>query len=782
MFENNSIIICNQSTKKKILERNFFEKKLNDFTFIDLESFKERFYFKISYKAIIYAMKFLNTSYENAKIIVKNIYFIDLDSNYQIDKKLTQLQQLKKKLIEENILEYDPYFIEFIKEKNIYVVDMFLDNFAIKMFKEVSNITNVDIINSEPLSKKYEVYKFDKHQQEVEYVFDQISYLLDNNIDINDIYICVESNDYDHMLYRYSSLYQIPITINAKESIKNHFIYKTFIKELSTTNDKTKALKAISELNNTYIYNSIVKLINKFYFIDDIGLFINVLDSEINNVYHENVKLDDVVKVVSLSDNFNENDHVFLIGFDNNSFPKTYKDDEYLPEKYKDILPITTYEEKNELMRSKVVYYLSKINNLYISYSLFTQMDNVISLVSEKMEYIEKEYELKPGKSKKLDQLKLGIEIDKLINYNIHNEQLDLLYSTFDDLYKTYDNSFSGIDKKLLKDKIENYINLSYTTINKFYQCQFAYYLDKVLKIKHDDYTSATILGTIYHELLENYGKEGFDLEEEKNKLNTKLEDPMLKYYFNKLWPDFLLAIEVIEEFKLETYLKSEKHEESVKVDYSDNDVIKVFTGKIDKIMYQNIDGVDYVSIIDYKTGSKPASLDNIEYGLNLQLPVYAYFLVKTKLFKNPKILGVYLHHILDKATYDVKKDILEVKRANLKLDGYSTLDRTELPIFDPTYKSSKFIKSLSITSKDVFSQHSKVFSQEDIIGMIEKVEGLIVEAFDKILEGEFPINPKTIGGKDQSCQYCPYENICYKKYSDIQQLETKKFVEKVEE
>ena len=57
-FKNNSIIICNQSTKKKILESNFLEKKLNDFTFIDLESFKERFYFKISYKAIIYAMKF----------------------------------------------------------------------------------------------------------------------------------------------------------------------------------------------------------------------------------------------------------------------------------------------------------------------------------------------------------------------------------------------------------------------------------------------------------------------------------------------------------------------------------------------------------------------------------------------------------------------------------------------------------------------------------------------------------------------------------------------------
>ena len=227
-FKNNSIIICNQSTKKKILELNFLEKKLNDFTSIDLESFKERFYFKISYNAIIYAMNFLNTSYENAKIIVKNIYFIDIEGNYQNDKKLTQLQQLKKNLIDENILEYDPYFSQFIKDKNIYVVDMFLDNFAIKMFEEVSKMANVNIIDNQPLNKKYEVYKFDKHQQEVEYVFDQISNLLDKNVDINDIFICVESSDYNHMLYRYSSLYQIPISINLKESIKNHFIYKIF--------------------------------------------------------------------------------------------------------------------------------------------------------------------------------------------------------------------------------------------------------------------------------------------------------------------------------------------------------------------------------------------------------------------------------------------------------------------------------------------------------------------------------------------------------------------------
>ncbi|MBO7677695.1 MAG: PD-(D/E)XK nuclease family protein, partial [Erysipelotrichaceae bacterium] len=47
----------------------------------------------------------------------------------------------------------------------------------------------------------------------------------------------------------------------------------------------------------------------------------------------------------------------------------------------------------------------------------------------------------------------------------------------------------------------------------------------------------------------------------------------------------------------------------------------RTFTGKIDKLIYDDKN----MAIIDYKTGSSDISLDDIEYGLSMQLPIYVY-------------------------------------------------------------------------------------------------------------------------------------------------------------
>ena len=76
LFKENSIIICSQNTKKKILEDNFRQKKLFNATFFSLQEFINRLAFKITDEAIVYSKNFLGISYENAKTIVPNIYYI----------------------------------------------------------------------------------------------------------------------------------------------------------------------------------------------------------------------------------------------------------------------------------------------------------------------------------------------------------------------------------------------------------------------------------------------------------------------------------------------------------------------------------------------------------------------------------------------------------------------------------------------------------------------------------------------------------------------------------
>ena len=103
------------------------------------------------------------------------------------------------------------------------------------------------------------------------------------------------------------------------------------------------------------------------------------------------------------------------------------------------------------------------------------------------------------------------------------------------------------------------------------------------------------------------------------------------------------------------------------------------------------------------------------------------------------------------------------------------------LSILDPTYRKSEFIKSMSVTKADVFGRYAKVYSERDMYSLIKTVEELIVEAFDKITNGEFIINPKTINNENQSCKFCPYANICYKTNKDLVALKEDKFTETLE-
>lgn len=778
LFDNNSIIICNQETKTKILKANFENKKLFNHTFISLSDFISRYTFKITDQAVVYAMRYLSQSYKNTLVIIKNIYLIDLDSTYN-DSKLILLQNLKRELINEGLLEIDNLFKGFIKGKKIYLIDQFLDVLNTKIFNEVSNISEVVYVNNSPEEFMIKHKSFNKYDEEVEWVFNNILRLLLNGVDINKVFIINENKEYDHLIFRYSSLYDIPVQVKEKESINNHIIIKEFLNNIKLM-DKVDVVEIVKNHSNEYISNQVIKALNKFYFINDKILLNEVLSAYFDGVYYENSIEENVVKVVDMNHKFSDDEYVYFIGFNNKVCPITYLDECYLGDKYCDVLPLTSTIRKNELERIKANYLLSKIKNLITTFAKNTKTENVVSSILTKTNTILLEDESYIGLNKNIDNLKLGVMLDDLVNYNIHDEYLDKLYSSFESLYKTYDNSFDFVDKDLLKQKIKNTIKLSYTSLSTFYKCQFRYYLEKVLYIKHETDTNAIMIGNIFHNILEKYGTEGFDLENEKKLQFETISDESLKFYFEKLWPDFLLAIKMIDEFKENTYLENEFHEQEVNVDLSSDYLTKILTGKIDKIIYKNIDGIDYVAIVDYKTGKDVPSLDNVEDGFNLQLPIYAYFLAKTKLLENPKILGIYLNRILNNVNSSKTKDLQTVKMDALKLDGYSITDTSLLGVLDKTYQSSKYIKNLSLTKSGTFNRFAKVFSEKDILSLINTVEELILEAFFKIEEGIFKINPKVIEKDNKSCKFCPYINICYRQNKDLNDLPLKKFNENV--
>lgn len=176
-------------------------------------------------------------------------------------------------------------------------------------------------------------------------------------------------------------------------------------------------------------------------------------------------------------------------------------------------------------------------------------------------------------------------------------------------------------------------------------------------------------------------------------------------------------------------------------------------------------------AIIDYKTGYIETNLDNINYGLHLQLPVYIY-LIKS-FMPNVNISGFYLQKILNNYDLD-SSNIEENLRKKLKLDGF-TIDKEDIiEKFDSSYESSEVIKSMSTTSKG-FSRYAKLVNDSDIDVICNIVSENINNVIKNIENTEFSINPKRIDNELLGCKYCKFKELCYQKEEDIKDLENKK-------
>ena len=269
-----------------------------------------------------------------------------------------------------------------------------------------------------------------------------------------------------------------------------------------------------------------------------------------------------------------------------------------------------------------------------------------------------------------------------------------------------------------------------------------------------------------------------FDFEKEfreytRERSFTKKEE----FYLNILKEELVSIIKIIKYQHELSGLNKVKLEESINLTYQEN---YIFKGIIDKIMYKEKDGNTYLSLIDYKTGTPKTDMTNLIYGIDMQLPIYAYLIKKSNLFLNPKIIGFYFQQILhERVSFDLKKDEESKRKENLKLVGYSIDNPNLVNMFDATYENSEMIKGMKITSKG-FSHYTKVITEEEMEALTLLVDQKIQEAFSEISKFNFPINPKIIGGENIGCNYCKYKDLCFKtgndyvyldKYSDLSYL-----------
>ena len=784
VLENDSILIVPSQIKEKILTEMDKKSKLFNVKLMEINEFKRKYFFDYTTETIFYVMKHYNYDYEFSLDIINNLYF--LSSEIYDHEKLKFLLNIKNELINNNLLIFDNVFKIALENKKIYVYGYdYINNFYKKMFSTL----NVNYIDQNISKFNHDIMEFDTIQDEVIFVANKICELIENKIDLNKIKIINPSSDYNATIKRIFNLFNLPFYFNnnylISTKISNNF-FEILSNDIVETLEKLKETISLNDELEQTEYNQIVKICNKYNWCS------NFLDIKNNLIYEfSNTKIDikkeaNYIEFVSLENNFfYDDEYVFLIGFNQNTYPKTVKDDDFLNDEVKKFLSLETTTEINKINYNILVNKLYSIKNLFISYKLKSPFNSFYrsQIIDDLNLNVVKNYNCNIHYSVLNDKLNLATILDNYLKYGEESQDLELLYSNYPSInYKTYNNQYTKIDENLFRKYLNNKLSLSYSSINNFYKCSFRYYMENILNLQISSNEFSLFIGNLFHYILSIMYNEDFNFSDsfetyvnENYEFNTYKE----RFFINKLKKELEFIIDNIKEQDKFTSFDSHKFEQLIKIDLSKDDYDITFKGIIDKISYKKEAGNTLISIIDYKTGNPNLNLNNIIYGIDMQLCIYAYLSSKLKLFANPLLVGIYLQKILNnEININKNKQYITMKQENLKLQGYSNSNESILKVFDNTYTDSKLIKGMKVSSKGFYA-YSKVFDQAMLNSILNIVENNIDEARDKILNREFYINPKKIGVKNLiGCENCTYKELCFMTEDNIINLKEYKNLE----
>ncbi len=754
-INDNLLVVTPNNSKLYLLDNN---KNLMNIKYMTIEEYKKHYFFSSDVKTISYLMTKYNYNLDICKIILNNLYVIDINKNYSADR-LNLLKNIKIDLINNNLLYFDRLFNEYLKNKKVIVY-----NYDTLEKYEQEMLGTSEFINKPKNKINSKVVKCNTLEDELTYVCSEIIKLLNKGINLNNIYL---SNVYDDDLYTIKEVFKyfnIPINIDMKESLYGTNLVKAYLES-----------KKLPSFTNR-ISKKLIEVINSLVLIEDDPNYMDILIDKLKHTYLKPNKLINAVNIIDYKDVvLTDNDYLFIIGFNCDLIPKIYKDEDFISDKIKDEVALYKTIDKNIMEKNSVINNLSNVKNLYLSYRLKSNFNNYLpSTIIEDEKLIVEEYDSnKIHNSNIYNKILLGKYLDNYYKYGEINSNLGKLLNNYDIKYNTYDNNFTGIDNNKFIEFINRQLKLSYTSLNTYNNCGFKYYINYILKLSSNQDTFSMFIGNLFHHMFEVMYKDDFSFTKE---WDLYLDDKELSiselFFLNNIKTKLFDAIEIIKKQELLTTYNEKLCEKEINIKI-DKMIDVIFTGKIDKILYKKNINDTYYSIIDYKTGNVNTSINNMKYGLDMQLAIYLYLINKSDFFDNPIFTGIYFQRVLfSKYNFLKKKSLDDIKYSNLKLQGYSTDEINRLVEFDKSYENSELIKSMKINKDSSFSKDSKILSDIDIYNILKYTEEVISKTIDKILEGDFSINPKVID-KTSSCKYCEFSDICFVNNSNLVYLDS---------
>lgn len=166
-----------------------------------------------------------------------------------------------------------------------------------------------------------------------------------------------------------------------------------------------------------------------------------------------------------------------------------------------------------------------------------------------------------------------------------------------------------------------------------------------------------------------------------------------------------------------------------------------------------SIDRVDewggYIRIIDYKTGSKAFKLPDILFGLNMQMLLYLYAVIRGRNLPDEKAAGIlYMPSRRD------------TNGKGMAMNGLLKADDSLVRAMDKQMQG-EFVPKLKFNKDGSLSKTNTSFIESEGFGEIfDYIEKLIAKTGKSVLSGEIDVSPVD-GRESAACAYCDFAAVC---------------------
>ncbi|BCZ43945.1 ATP-dependent helicase/deoxyribonuclease subunit B [Clostridium gelidum] len=366
----------------------------------------------------------------------------------------------------------------------------------------------------------------------------------------------------------------------------------------------------------------------------------------------------------------------------------------------------------------------------------------------------------------------------------------------------TYSNVGDKVAKKKLRKLYQNEMGklvFSVSRLEKYAECPFSYFVQYGLKAKNRKVYEFTPpdLGSFVHEMLDSFTNkikdEGIlwsELDNEKcNAIVSNIIDKKLngesnyilnstkkfKYLAQRFKRVISKSVSVIanqigkgefEVFKTEFNFGSFSSGEAITLDLESKEKIYL-QGRIDRIDTLDLDGETYIRIIDYKTGAKKFDLNELYYGLQMQLLVYLDALIKNSKYILDKQVrpGAVLYFKIDDpiikgkkemTTEEVQQEVLDA----LKMKGLILKDARVARAMDKDIEGYSLVIPAAFKTDGDFKANSDVVTEDEFTLLRKYVNKKMIELCEDMLSGDIKIEPTKHSNRTH-CEYCDFSAIC---------------------